>query len=234
MKQLMQFLTIICLVALMAACNDLDNYDAPNKKFTGNIVYNGQPINVEKGQVRIQLWEIGWDQKEPIDVAVEPDGSFSAVLFNGDYKLVFPNNDGPFMKITNSETASDTILLNLRGSTEMDIEVIPYYILKSASYDVSASQLSVDFSIEKIISDANAKDIEYARLFINKGQFVSNGNNIRSATINGGDIADLDDVSLQLDIPAIVPAQQYVYARVGLKVAGVEDMIFSPVQKIEF
>lgn len=218
----------------VVACNELDNYDAPSKKLTGRIVYNGEPVNVEKGQVRLQLWEQGWELKAPIDVVIQPDGSFSTLLFNGDYKIVIPKGQGPFMTIINNETASDTILLNLRGSTDMDIEVLPYYVLKNASYDVSASQLSADFSIEKIINDVNAKDIEYVRLFINKSQFVSNGNNIQSATISGGDIADLNDMVLQLNIPAMVPAQQYVYARVGVKVSGVEDMIFSPVQKIEF
>jgi hypothetical protein len=33
-------------------------------------------------------------------------------------------------------------------------------------------------------------------------------------------------------VPAIVPTQNYVYARVGVKIAGVEDMIFSPVVKV--
>ena len=106
--------------------------------------------------------------------------------------------------------------------------------MHNALYEVSSNQLSSTVSIEKIISDANAKNIEYVRLFINKTQFVSNGNNIGNATINGADISDMNAVELSLQIPTIVPAQSYVYANVGIKVVDVEDMIFSSVQKISF
>lgn len=230
----MQYLAIACMLISMAACNELDNYDAPSKKFSGRIVYNGEPINVEKGQVRMQLWESGWQLRKSIDLVIQPDGSFETLLFNGDYKIFIPKNDGPFMTKINDQTQSDTIPLTLSGSAEMDIEVLPYYIPKSATFNVSGSKLSTAVSIEKIITDENAKEIEYVRLFINKGQFVSNSNNIKNVSINGGDIADLNNVALELDIPAIVPAQQYVYARVGIKVAGREDMIFSSVQKVDF
>jgi hypothetical protein len=39
---------------------------------------------------------------------------------------------------------------------------------------------------------------------------------------------------MQVTIPTIVPTQNYVFARVGIKIAGVEDRIFSPVQKLTF
>ncbi|RAV99247.1 DUF3823 domain-containing protein [Pseudochryseolinea flava] len=236
MKIFKQYFIGASLLAALASCGELDNYDAPSKKLTGRIVYNGQAINVEKGQVRLQLWEDGWKTKAPINVAIEPDGSFSALLFNGDYKVVIPQNDGPFMKLTNDVTQSDTIALTLRGSTEMDIEVRPYYIPHSATFSTASSKISVNFSIDKVITDANAKDIEYAALYINKTRFVSKGVKLAGgeATISGGSIADLDDVNLEVNIPNIVPAQQYVYAIVAVKVAGVEDLIYTPVQKIEF
>jgi len=39
-------------------------------------------------------------------------------------------------------------------------------------------------------------------------------------------ITDLNNVTLRTAIPAIVPTQRYVFARIGLKAAGVEDLIF--------
>ena len=234
MNPIIKYTAVVLLVAMMAACGELDNYDAPNKKLTGRVVHNGVPINVERGQVRLELWESGWQLKTPIHVALEPDGSFSALLFNGDYKMVIPKGQGPFLSSTNAETQSDTIIVSLRGSQTLDIEVQPFYMVDNASYQVNGGDLLVNVAIEKIINDVNAKDIEYVRLFINKTQFVSNGTNIRNTTINGGDITDLGSVDLTLEIPTIVPAQSYVYATVGIKVAGVEDMIFAPVQKINF
>ncbi len=45
---------------------------------------------------------------------------------------------------------------------------------------------------------------------------------------------DLNNLQLSVPIPAITPAQNYVFARVGVKIAGVEDRLYSPIQKITF
>jgi hypothetical protein len=71
-------------------------------------------------------------------------------------------------------------------------------------------------------------------LYINKTQFVSGGDNIAATDLGGGAITDPNSISLNVTIPAITPTQNYVFARIGVKIAGVEDMIFSPVQKITF
>jgi hypothetical protein len=71
-------------------------------------------------------------------------------------------------------------------------------------------------------------------LYVNKTQFVSGADNIAIKDMVGTDIADPNNISLTVKVPPIVPKQNYVFARIGLKIAGVEDMIFSPVQKIQF
>jgi hypothetical protein len=52
--------------------------------------------------------------------------------------------------------------------------------------------------------------------------------------MSGAAITDPANISLQVTIPTITPTQNYVYARVGLKIANVEDMIFSPLMKVSF
>jgi hypothetical protein len=86
-----------------------------------------------------------------------------------------------------------------------------------------------------VVTGADAKDIEHVDLYINKTAFVSGaGNyNVASASMAGADITDPANVALSVTVPALSPAQSYVYARVGLKIAGVEDMIFSPVVKLD-
>ena len=86
---------------------------------------------------------------------------------------------------------------------------------------------------EKIITDANAKDIERVSLYINAGQFVGQ-DNIAVVNLAGADITDPNNINLQVSVPSISPAQPFVYARVGLKIANVEDMIFTPVQKVQY
>jgi hypothetical protein len=39
---------------------------------------------------------------------------------------------------------------------------------------------------------------------------------------------------MSIAIPEITPTQNYVFARLGIKIAGVEDRIYSPVTKITF
>lgn len=232
MKTILCKVMALAAVAFVVASCAKDNYDMPDQSLTGRIVYNGEPINVEYNQVRIQLWESGWQLKTPIDMAIAPDGTFSAVLFKGDYKMVIPAGQGPFRSVKNDQTQSDTIALTLTGSTVMDLEVMPYYMIRNAKMSAAGNAVSGTFALEKIITDGNAKNIERVYLYVNKTQFVSGANNIKVADKAGADITDPTNISLSVEIPTMVPAQNFIYARVGVKISGVEDLIFSGVQKL--
>ncbi|UII21456.1 DUF3823 domain-containing protein [Fulvivirga ligni] len=230
-KNNIKILLGLMAVVFFASC-EKDNYDAPDVFFKGNIVYNGTPINVQHDQVRFQLWEPKYNSLLPIDVAIAQDGSFSSVLFSGSYKLTFPGGQGPYIPLVNGETNSDTINVNLNGIVEMDIEVLPYYMVNNSNFSISGRTISASADLEQVITGDDAKGIERVNLYINKTQFVSGGNNIRNSEIGGGDITG-SSVNLSVDVPDLVPNQNYIYARIGLKIQGVEDMIFSPVEKID-
>ena len=223
----------ILLAGLMFASCEKDNYAPPSDAFTGRIVYNGEPINVSQGDVFFELWESGWGKLTPINVAVGQDGTFSSLLFNAGYKLVIPSAQGPFMSKPDAATHNDTIMLDLHGSQALDIEVLPYYMVRTPAFSAAGRKVTAMCKLEQIIKDANAKGVERVYLYVNKTQFVDGRLNIAASSIAGGDIADLSNVSLQVDVPDIVPTQNYIFARIGLKISGVEDMIFSPVEKIE-
>jgi len=55
---------------------------------------------------------------------------------------------------------------------------------------------------------------------------------LSSVDLAGSAIKDLNAVSLSANMPAIT-GQTYAYARIGVKIAGIEDLIFSPVQKVQ-
>jgi hypothetical protein len=88
--------------------------------------------------------------------------------------------------------------------------------------------------LQKVVTDANAKDIGAVVLYINKTQFVSGSDNIAATEIAGSAITSMSNVSINVNVPTITPTQNYVFARVGLRVSGVEDMIFSPVVKVTY
>ena len=128
----------------------------------------------------------------------------------------------------------DSVSITMKGNQTVDLEVTPFYMIRNAQITASGSSVNATFKIKKIITDVNAKDIESVSLYINKTQFVSGGNNIAHTDINGADIVDQNNISMSVDIPAITPTQNYVFAGVGLRISGMEDMIFSPLVKISY
>jgi len=222
------------LIAVLFASCKKDNYDAPQADFTGRIVYKGEPISVQYGQVNFELWQSGFGNYSAINVNVSQDGTYGAKLFNGDYKLVFSPNQGPFLWKKNAAGKQDTIAVNINGSKTMDIEVMPYYMIRGATITAAAGKVNAFCKLEKIITNANAKDIENVSLYINKTQFVDGSNNIATQQISGAAIADLNNLNMSVTIPGITPTQNYVFARIGVKIAGVDDLIFTPVSKLSF
>ncbi|MNQ99284.1 hypothetical protein D3C85_1150100 [compost metagenome] len=107
-------------------------------------------------------------------------------------------------------------------------------MIRGATLTAATGKVNGFCKLEKIITDANAKDVESVSLYINKTQFVDGGNNIAVQELRGAAIADLNNLNTSVTIPGIVPAQNYVFARIGVKIAGVDDLIFTPVAKITY
>jgi hypothetical protein len=222
-------LIVVCIF-IITSCG-YDNYDAPDSRFEGSVVYQGEPLNLDFRDVRFELWESGWKQKRRIDLQIDQNGSFSALLFKGDYKLYIPKNAVPFR----AAEESDTILVEIRGDRKMDIEVNPYYLVKNASISNTGKTIHATFAIEQVLTGANQKDIERVTLYVSKTNLVSSRTDVGGAvSLNGGDIVDRSNIHLTREIPDMTPNQPYVYARIGVKLAGVEYSIFSPVQKLNY
>ena len=226
--------------SFLASCAK-DNFKEPGSNFSGKLVYNGEAINVSYNDVTFQLWEPGWQKKGEINVAVDQDGSFSALLFNANYKMIIPSNQGPFRSKINAETGSDTILVNLSGNKVMDIEVEPYYMIRTPQFAVSGREVTATFNTEQIIKDSGAKSIERVNLYVNKTQFVDFRSNVNKkyeqdepdpSVLDGSLVTIGGTTTITAIVDPITPTQNYVFARIGLKVQGIEDMIFSPVVKV--
>lgn len=233
MKILFRYIGVIALVASMAACKK-DNYPEPASMLSGHVVYKGEAIQVERNQVPFQIYQYGFGKVGPIGQTFAQDGAYSARLSNGNYKVIVPNGQGPFLWKQTAAGDPDTVNVTLSGNKTVDLEVTPYYMIRNPQITGAGGKVTAAFKAEKIITDANAKDIERVSLYINKSQFVSGGDNIAMIDLNGTDIIDVNNIALTVTVPALTPAQTYVYARIGLKIAGLEDLIFSPLQKISF
>lgn len=232
MKSIYISVTLACLL-MLSSC-EYDNYEEPSLQFHGRIVYQGEPIHVSYNDVYFELWEEGWQVMAPINVAIDQDGSFSSLLFPGTYRMIVPAAQGPFRNITNPETNSDTIMVQLAASMEFDLEVMPYYMIRENSFSLEGNSVSADFALEQILTDENSQEIQQVSLFLSRTTFVDIRTSISSSNLSGADIGDLQQISLSTDIPEMVPAQNYVFARIGVQIQGVEDWLFSEIQRIDF
>jgi hypothetical protein len=235
MKNSFKYLLIVFCLSIFFSCKK-DNYAPPNAMLNGSLLYQGDTIYVERNAVHFQIYQYGFGKVGPIstDETFAQNGSYSAALFNGDYKLIVPNGDGPFMWKQTTAGTPDSVSITMNGNQTVDLEVTPYYMIRNAQITASGGNVNASFKAEKIITNANAKDIESVSLYINKTQFVSGGDNIAHADIAGTDIVDPNNISMSVTIPAISPTQNYIFARVGVKIAGVEDMIFSQLVRVDY
>ena len=233
MKIKLHYIILVTYCVILLSCKK-DNYDAPTSLLSGKLVYKGETFGVEKDQVPFQLFQYGFGKIGPIGQTFTQDGMYSSILFDGVYKLIVPNGQGPFLWKKTAGGDPDTIIINIKGSQVMDLEVMPYYMIRAAQITTSGGKVNATFKVEKIITDANAKAIENVGLYINRTQFVSNGNNIANSVIAGSAITDPNNITLNVTIPVITPTQNYVYARIGVKTANVEDRIYSPLVKLQF
>lgn len=227
-------IALLSISLFLYACKK-DNYDPPAAQLSGKLVYKGENINVEFNQVPYQLYQFGFGKTGPIsNTSFTQDGSYSVLLFNGTYKLLIPNGQGPFLWKKTPGGAPDSLTVTINGSQQLDLEVTPYYMIRTPQITGAGTNVTANFKIEKVITDANARNIERVNLYINKTAFVSgNGDyNVGNVSRAGADITDPNNVSLSITVPTLVPAQNYIFARIGLKIAGVEDMIFSPIVKL--
>jgi hypothetical protein len=222
---------LLCFASFSLFSCAYDNYPEPESRLQGRLVYQGEPINVEYNNVTFELWEPGWQKRIPITVTVGQDGSYSAQLFKATYKLVIPTAQGPFRSVR-KENNSDTTTVNLTGNQTLDIDVQPYYMVRTPTFSVASGKVSATCKLEQIITGTDARAIERVSLYVSKTQFVDSRTSLSSVDLAGASIKDLNAISLSTILPTIA-GQAYAYARIGVKVAGVEDLIFSPVQKVQ-
>lgn len=210
---------------LFAGC-EKDNYDPPSSELEGRVVYNGEPIGVMSGQVELELWQpnAGYELFTKIPVMVAQDGSYSAVLFDGDYKLVVRSNDGPWLNNT------DSIDVQVRGNTIMDLEVVPYYTIAAEEYTKSGNVIRGYFDVSKIAGDRAIEDLTF---YLGETMILDQDNNAALKKLAGSkvELEEPNFVDIDLSVAGLAD-RDYVFARAGLKIAGVEDRIYTPVVKI--
>lgn len=208
---------------ILSAC-ELDNYDPPTSTLKGYVVHEGEPVGVRSDAVELELWQHGYDLFTKIPVMVSQDGSYSATLFDGDYKLVLRRGNGPWVDNT------DSIDVQVRGTTMVDVPVRPYYKIRNQSFKRDGAIVTADFNIEEIAGD---NQIDQVSLFVSTTTIVDHYNQVERASLRGNAIGDLSEKKrITLTLPADMQNRAYVFARLGIQAAGVPELIYTPVVKL--
>lgn len=217
----------IALLASMVAVSScgLDNYDAPESKVHGRVVYNGETVGVRgTGEaVQLQLYQDGYELRNPIPVYVAQDGTFEAKLFDGEYKLVTRDNNGPWVN------TRDTTVFTVKGTANVDLEVTPLFTLSNVNLALSGSDLNASFQINQITS---GWDIDYAMVLVGRTAFVDDVSYSLRVDLRdletGVSLVESVDLSANNDFSNGTP----LFARVGVRAAGKDQAIYSQVVKL--
>lgn len=224
MKLIFKFIFPIAFLVIVCSCG-LDNFDAPESTLYGRVIYNGNALNLRgTGEaIRLQLYQDGYQKKDAIEVFVGQDGKFSAKLFDGQYKLVTRDGNGPWVN------KRDTITFNLKGSTEQNVEVTPYFLISNEKISLSGNTLSTSFNIEQIVPTV---EMDKVILILSKTQFADDVNNVFRKDFTG---IPVGPVTLDADFSDSKDAMnaRALYGRIGVFTKDIGQAIYSPVVKLK-
>lgn len=218
-----KILSIVILISflVLAGC-EYDNYDQPGSKLSGTVVYNGTAVGVRSGATQLELWQYGFQTRSKIPVNIAQDGTYSATLFDGNYKLVRLAG-APWQNQT------DSIDVTVSGSTTFDVPVTPYYTLTNETFTINNGVVTSSVKVNKI----GTANITSLTLYVGITNIVDANNNSQSTTLNAAALTDLTTAKTQtITLNDANKARSYVYARIGVLSAGSAERYYTPVQKI--
>jgi hypothetical protein len=239
----MKFFHAIAFVSVVfcSSCTK-DNFKKPTSTITGRVVYQNNPIGVRTNSVQLELWQSGYQLYSKVAVYVNQDGTFSAEMFDGNYKLTRLKGNGPWMDNT------DTINVQLNGSATVDVPVTPYYTIQNEvfTFNKADTTISATFGVTQVVP---GKAIEKISLSVGLTQFVDLTNQIPILNNDFNPPANVTQpITLTLSVNpnrypntaanaelrrqlGIALTQQYGYVRVGVKTVGVTERVYSTVKK---
>lgn len=145
---------LVLAVFALAACNELDNYDAPNGGIRGSITDASTnelvplPVQGSSGVI-INLFEQNTSATKSIDFYAKENGTYeNSQVFNGDYKVVV---NGPFVQGT-----ENTVTIN--GQTELNFSVVPYSRI-GASASASGKSVTVTYNVAATSPDFTISEV---------------------------------------------------------------------------
>ena len=221
MKSKILSLVILTFVIFLTGC-EYDNYEPPKSFLTGNVVYNGKNVGVRTGATQLELWQYGYQLRSKVAVDISQDGTYSARLFDGNYKLVRLAG-APWVNQT------DSIDVVVSGNTIVDVPVTPYYTITGQSFTLNAGVITSTCTVVKVGTLA----IENLTLYVSTTSIVDANNKVQEHVLAASALTDLSTPKTNtITLNSTCAGVKSVYVRLGVKAAGVNERFYTPVQKI--
>ena len=222
MKKIMKATVLLAGAWLMQGCG-LDNYDEPEAQFSGRVTYQGEPLQLRHGSIKFDLEQDSYELGDKIEVAIAQEGTFAARIFPGEYRFVPRPGNGPWTD------DCQPVEFTIKGGKQLDFEVVPYYLLRNSNITLSGNTLNGVCSVKSI---AGGKAIEAMTLLVGKTRFVDDRGGRSVVTSNFEQPAEgVNNISV--NIKEIVDKYPVLYARIGLKIHGVDERIYTEIVKIK-
>jgi len=241
-----KILLLITIVSVLGGCKK-DNREAPKSTLSGTVLVEGtkQAVGVASNRVQLELWQNGYALFQKIPVYVDQDGTFSANLFDGQYKLVRLSG-APWANNT------DTITVNLKGSSAIDVPVKPFFTVANDNITYNAADTSITGTFNVTRVDAT-KTADRVSLHLGLTNFVDAVTNQIPLPAANNDKAPASDyltaastikvflnparysgtANAELRRQLTVALQKgYLFARVAVRTTGVTERFYSQVKQI--
>lgn len=213
------FLSIITVIVVLFTSCAKDNFEAPGSLLTGRVVYQNLPVGVRSNGVQLELWQSGFQLFSKIPVFISQEGTFSARLFDGEYKLTRLKGNGPWLDNT------DTIAVSVKGNTIIDVPIDPFFTVKNEKFVKSGTAINATFNLQRVNT---SKPLELVRLYIGQTNITDQNNNAGNVQLLASAIPDPTQIiTLSANIPAALANKDFVFARVGVKTVGVAELLYS-------
>ena len=224
MKKIWNICSLLSLSLLAVSCG-LDNYDEPESFLEGKITYEGKQLGLKgtNGGIQLQLYQDGYANHNAINVYAPQDGTFSAVLFDGPYKLVTKDKNGPWVN------KRDTIYIEVKGKTLCEVKVTPYFTISDENIVLNNNTVSGTCNIQQIVQDSK---ISQVMLLVSQTTFVDENTNIGRQNLSN--IAPgTTNISLDITNNKNVQSAKALFARIGVKATGADQAIYSEIFRLK-
>ena len=240
------FLPLILLIAVLGGCKK-DNREPPTSTLTGAVLVEGTktPVGVASNGTQLELWQYGYALLNKIVVHIDQDGTFSAKLFNGNYKLVRLGG-APWSANT------DSIDVTINGAALIEVPVKPFFTVGGETYTYAAADtsLTASFAVGRLDATKTADRVSFSIGLTNFVDAQTNQIPIPAATNDKAPASNYLTVPTTIKIPlnpnrytgtanaelrrqlTLALQKGYLFGRAGVRTSGVTQRFYTQVKEI--